>query len=247
MALLWACPSLSMFDSSNTYAIYNRWNKNATVHNASCGSEVLDLIPKRFGFHVPYSRDYPEMNHTVLTMFREPRDRLVSAFLFNEGIMLPRGYKIPPHAIAELKRNISNSPHPILSYAQLPGIASCQMKMLIGHNCGENVVLSEDLLNEAFRRLHADVAFFGLTEEPLATLELFHAMFGGYSLIKIPAIRQNSRYTNEYKGLLLQTLESFSWRDYWDDALYNEARRVFYQRCRVYNISTVKQHHGIIR
>lgn len=81
------------------------------------------------------------MRHTVITIFREPTDRLISAFLFD--VMIPIGFQ--SKSIEErrkVKDRVRQSQDPIYSYATLPGISSCQTKMVLGFYCGADVELS---------------------------------------------------------------------------------------------------------
>ena len=63
----------------------------------------LDKIPCRYkiykgiynyGFHGPYTKYMKLTNPAVITAFRNPTDRLISAFLFGD-IMIPLGMNLP--------------------------------------------------------------------------------------------------------------------------------------------------------
>jgi hypothetical protein len=205
-----------------------------------------------FGFHMPYSN--PRMKDTIITMFRNPYSRVVSSYLF--GMMLPSGLKvIPPlKTYSEVRESIENSSNPFLAYANYPGIASCQTKMMLGYLCGMNIQLKPGDLKKAVERLQ-DLYFFGITEEPLASANLFLAMRHMDSerpdirnikqLVDPPFIfthtRKNIKHSSEMHMQLLNNLYTNKWRDEFDDELYRQAKRIFYDRCKEYKISLLKQ------
>lgn len=48
----------------------------------------IEFCPKNsFGFHMPYAPS--EMRGHALVIFRQPLDRIISAYLFREGMMIP--------------------------------------------------------------------------------------------------------------------------------------------------------------
>lgn len=85
------------------------------------------------------------MKGTIITMLRDPTNRIISAFLFD--VMIPIGFPVHSNEKRqEVKDNILKSEIPIQAYVNLPGISSCQTKMILGHYCGATVPLSEKLL-----------------------------------------------------------------------------------------------------
>lgn len=209
-----------------------------------------------FGYHMPYHEK--AMNHTVVTMFRKPVDRVISAYLFE--IMLPQGspYRRSDDLQAEIRAQIMNSSSPVVAYAQLNGIPSCQTKMLLGHTCGSDIQLHEADLIEAKRRINEDLYFFGLTEEPLASANLFLAMHHDQGAnpnrtnvfdksfnppFNFRTGRVNSKHSHNNHEKLLSELNEAGWSDRFDEELYKEASRVFYDRCRKYNVALTHQKH----
>eukprot|EP00602_Paraphysomonas_sp_CaronLab_P010339 CAMPEP_0185023208 /NCGR_PEP_ID=MMETSP1103-20130426/5899_1 /TAXON_ID=36769 /ORGANISM="Paraphysomonas bandaiensis, Strain Caron Lab Isolate" /LENGTH=122 /DNA_ID=CAMNT_0027555685 /DNA_START=378 /DNA_END=742 /DNA_ORIENTATION=- len=120
------------------------------------------------------------------------------------------------------------------------GIPSCQTKMVMGYKCGEDILFTEEDLEEVKRRIANDFAFIGLTEESKATYELFQAMFGVQHLPSpLPyamMYRKNSASSIELVGNLTRQLRNLGWTDPFDESLYEEAQRIFYSRCVLYNV-----------
>lgn len=184
-------------------------------------------------------------------MFRKPIERLISAFLFADGIMIPRGFYNYDHE-AEVRKNVTSSSVPIYTYAMIRGISQCQTKMIMGYDCGNDVpAFNKKQLNEVHRRLLEDFFFFGLQEEPKATYELFIAMFGiGHlhdKLIlerKLKPIYQLNYRKNIYedekiKQKLRNDLLRMKWSDKADEYTYEIAKKIFYKRCEEYSIPTL--------
>jgi len=82
------------------------------------------------------------MRNTIVTMLRDPINRIISAFLFD--VMIPTGFSLKTLKLRDqMKQIIRQADVPIVAYAALPGIASCQTKMILGYNCGENRQLTD--------------------------------------------------------------------------------------------------------
>jgi hypothetical protein len=159
----------------------------------------------------------------------------------------------------EVRQRIIKADVPILAYAQTPGIASCQTKMMLGKNCGEDMEITQAELQEAIRRVRYDMKFIGLTEEPEASARLFLAMHpfplarGSTAPTAVPIsvnttemmvsvthlhTRTNHAHTPELNVKLRLDLSTHHWVDAPDEALYREAVAVFYERCGRYGIMT---------
>jgi len=183
------------------------------------------------------------------------------------AIMFPLGFPNRAKVKYSLREQIRASQFPILTYAELPGISGCQTKMILGRECGEVTSFKEGDLREAKRRLREDMLFVGLTEESNASAQLFMAMFGvsgsnnnlkssntssdqlaipsGKTFVdmyvpnmQILAPRRNSQHTNALNSGLRRTLQVHGWKDHHDEALFAEAARIFYGRCRQHGIRT---------
>ena len=213
-----------------------------TLLPAHCRSRI-QIYPSAYGFHEPYK----ESNKgAVVTLFRKPADRLISAFLFQEGMMFPRGspWKVNGKS---LKAVINNTRVPIFTYASMPGVAGCQTKMVLGRHCGEVVALSDADIARAVEIVSSTdhFAFIGLTEEPQASALLFLAMYGPrYESTDLEAVgvmippvgqsienctaralnrthsthyRKNSRNIRDVHDELQEQLMSSGWVDHADD------------------------------
>lgn len=195
-----------------------------------------------FGYHVSC---LPDLKNHVVTLFRKPAERIISAFLHGRGrdqMMFPRGYPERVKVKYPTRANISRSDYPIYAYASLEGMLGCQTKMLMGFNCGNINRLNPEVLEAAKYRLKNEMLFFGLTEESVATAKLFLAMFGNVTVdIVEPSqrirYRQNVRYSKEARDKLVSDLRVNNWRDPYDEELYEEASKIFYERCKKYKIS----------
>ena len=216
----------------------------------------VNLLPEySFGFHFPNNGNLIRPG-TILTMFRKPVDRLISAFLYDpRGGMLPAGYPQRDSREAEIHSQINNATFPIVAYANLPPIHSCQVKMLLGYPCGKDLgrELTDQDQAEAQRRLHHDLLAFGLTEDYPASFALFDAILAE----QIPLehtnpvqttsrrIRKNSHNDAATHSRLQLQLEQYQWSDPHDDALYLEAAILFCDRCSTYNITTTIDCRGL--
>jgi hypothetical protein len=215
-----------------------------------------------YGGHLPHT-DPVGLNHSVVTMFREPISRVVSAFFFCTGptapFLFPLGFTQRHDKVFRLEviRKVFESSNPLLSYATMQEIPSCQMKMVLGIECGKPVALQEADIIEAKRRIREDFHFFGLMEEAEATAHLYRAMYGHWGTYDngqpLPSpgtysqlIRSkkksgkcaNTAHQNATSWELAQMLRNYGFADYFDQQLYEEAKRVFYERCRRYGIRT---------
>lgn len=256
--LLWSCsPLCQKYNTHRSSAFFydemvRQWHTALPAH---C-RRIIKTGPSAYGFHEPYRESYKGV---VVTLFRRPVDRLISAFLFHEGMMLPRGS--PWKVIGKsLKAVINTTRVPIFTYTGMPGVAGCQTKMVLGLQCGEVVALSDADTAMAVEIVSSSdhFAFIGLTEEPEASALLFLAMYGpryesdqleqpqgsanctarALGRIYSTRYRKNSKNVQYVHDQLQEQLLSSGWVDHADDQVVNAAARVFYRRCREFNIST---------
>jgi hypothetical protein len=248
--LLWACPSLlSSYEDliKEKHSIHGHgdiffYDKYLNLRDlkTDCKAELVP-IKEYYSFHDPYIPSEKLSNSIIITMVRNPMERLLSGFLFRDGLHLIEDNKV--------KQTIRNSNYPILAYATTPGISSCQTKMIIGYTCNHNIKITYDFIDLAKQRIENVFSFVGLTEESNATGELFYAMFGhnlspldDTNRYKRPC-RQKYRANNDHphtkKEALKNILRYHNWTDEADEVLYRHAQELFYRRCRQYNISTL--------
>ena len=100
-------------------------------------------------------------------------------------------------------------------------------------------------MEEAKRRARDDFLFVGITEEAEATEALFRAMFTGNLNTEVAFSsthhRKNKQSTDDRQHQMESSLRSINWKDDFDQPLYEEVKRVFYARCKAYNITTTQQ------
>lgn len=245
---MYACPNMAAeFEKEENNQFLYEQLKNDVSKVAKCDAKILLGRDGGYGWHDPF---VPELtNGSTVALFRKPRNRLVSAFLFGSGMMIPPGHLHSPNETmqAEIFKYISNTTYPIMTYARYLGIPSCQTKMVLGHNCGTEVTITGELLAEAKRRVEHDFAFVGLTEESAASADLFYAMYGaGKPEPKVQPhtkmYRENTNHSKMTRTRLLEVLREQNWSDPPEQALYQHVRRIFYERCAKYNISTLERY-----
>jgi hypothetical protein len=205
--------------------------------SADCNAK---LCPKRFGFHIPYNETL--MKGHVVAIFRHPMSRIISAYLFRNEMMIPNGMpfdqRYPIH-----NARAAGIYLPIYDYVRLPGMTGCQTKLALGHKCGEGEKYADFQSRESMamaKKTMRDFAFVGLTEYPIETEQLYRAMFGGEELkhfqphkIKYRANKMHSSTSHE---TLLANLTAHKWKDEVDEQFYDEAKQVFFERCKLYRI-----------
>ena len=163
--------------------------------------------------------------------------------------MFPLGFPNRAKVKYDLRDRIRKSQYPILTYATLPGIMSCQSKMVLGKECGEPAQLTAASIEEARRRVRYDLAFVGLTEESEASARLFLAMYhtrdtdhpvDAEELVSVlkNSPRVNQAHTSETNMALLHILQQNDWQDRPDEVVYAEAVNVFFERCSAFGITT---------
>jgi hypothetical protein len=267
---MYACPHMrSEFDAMNNEEFFFELVKHNASHVAKCATKILSGRDGAFGWHSPYVKEYS--NGSTVALFRKPRNRLVSAFLFNGGMMIPPGHLHSQNETEQLEifKYIRSTAYPIMTYSNYLGIPSCQTKMVLGHNCGTEVPISEDMLTEAKRRVTEEFAFVGmdssplltfppaliiiprthtgLTEESAASAKLFYAMYG--KDVEEPSskpyarlYRVNDNASKEARSKLIKVLHDQEWADPPEQALYQHVRKLFYKRCHEYGIATLEHY-----
>lgn len=203
----------------------------------------------QFGFHWPMVHE--SMKGNTITLFRKPMSRVISAYLFD--MMLPQGFGTRTPEVKQMWRQYINSTDsPVYAYSQIPGIPNCQTKMVLGFRCGVPMNLTNAHKLEAVERVRNDFYFIGLTEESEASANLFLAMHeadGGLPVRKTLSdltdppfrfthFRRNRRHSADNHVNYEQQMLSHGWKDEFDEAVYDAAARLFYGRCKQYNIST---------
>jgi hypothetical protein len=198
------------FGNSYDLAIHDRYPLELYAKNSS-------LL---FSHHTRHWPVDASLNHDYVTMLREPVERIVSAFHYG---MMADGFNMT-QAVELQKACYSDE---VVCYASYPGIPHCVTKMMLGHRCADNVQLNESAKNLALQVLRK-MPFVGLTEEWNEAVCQFHKAFGGKP--PLGAFRNvNPRFSKKKVPTAEQSLRE-SFRDDYDQALYDVAKRNFYQR-----------------
>jgi hypothetical protein len=167
---LYACPHMrpEYEANGNEEFLFEIMKSNQTSVDR-CKTKVLGGRDGAFGWHSPYVAEYS--HGSTVALFRKPKARLISAFLFEGGMMIPPGHLYSTNETHHpiIFEYIRNTTHPIMTYANYLGIPSCQTKMVLGHNCGTEFPITESALDEAKRRVEHEFAFIGKIFEHLLT------------------------------------------------------------------------------
>lgn len=199
--------------------------------------------------HPPYSNHFPLSDRAnkqgttaAVTMLREPRKRLVSAWNNDK------------HSYGIAKRDTVKYLQNITAFVQHSAIQGCQTKMLVGRVCADAREITDTNLQRAIAKLEKSISFFGLTDAFNASVCLFHHMHGGmpqpYMFETVGGLRSSSflvsgyKKSKKYKPLpgggervppeTWHTIDPLA--DPMDSQLYSFARRLFIKRLRQHNI-----------
>lgn len=157
--LLYACPHLRpAYDKLDNQVFFYDQVRAHPEMLENCEVEVTRGHDGAFGWHDPY---WPTQvgNGTTVSVFRKPENRLISSFLFN-NMMIPAG-NVYSHNNT-LPSYVRKAAQPLIAYASVPGISSCQIKMVLGHYCGKMVPeLTRADMEEAKHRVKHEFAFVG--------------------------------------------------------------------------------------
>mmetsp|Transcript_31815 Transcript_31815/g.46805 ORF Transcript_31815/g.46805 Transcript_31815/m.46805 type:complete len:316 (-) Transcript_31815:92-1039(-) len=108
---------------------------------------------------------YPKKNvekYFYFTMFREPMERLRSAYSFGKHLS-----------------KLKNDSISFDTYLNEKHIPNCQLKMILGFGCAEFVDPQHLNISLALERIQAPNFFFGITDRWDESICLFHSMYGG--------------------------------------------------------------------
>jgi hypothetical protein len=181
-------------------------------------------------FHRPISHYHPPGTPSknvsqVVGLFREPNSRIISAFLdskHHEGM---------PEDI--FKKGMENSIHSknislmFSDYLSMRGMRGCQMKMLLGYYCSEDIDLNQEMILNATAILR-EMKFVGITERYNQSVIAFHHIMGG--TLPHPIEFQNYRVMNgqhHHETMLRKVISQIGYFDEYDTMIYQEAWRLF--------------------
>ena len=116
------------------------------------------------GHHIPYGRGVRKgQDPYYFTMLRDPFERLKSAYSYGR------------HGSKLKSSNISFDT--FVNESHIPN--SCQLKMMLGFQCFEDVDPRNLNVTLALERVKSPRFFFGITEQWNKSICLFHKWFGG--------------------------------------------------------------------
>jgi hypothetical protein len=113
----------------------------------------------------------------VLALFRDPRRRLASAW--NHGKHTHHlGTRDAESRFPKSRVLLEKETPTLRDFARHMHVQGCQVKMLVGGQCGMYHNITADVYSKAVERLHR-LAFVGVTDAYNASVCLFHHMWGG--------------------------------------------------------------------
>ncbi|KAL7527823.1 hypothetical protein ACHAXR_002150 [Thalassiosira sp. AJA248-18] len=113
------------------------------------------------GCHYPYPKINVE-KYFYFTMFRDPIERLKSAYSFGKHLS-----------------KLKNDSISFDTYLNEKHIPNCQLKMILGFRCAEFVDPQHLNISFALERIQEPNFFFGITDRWGESICLFHSMYGG--------------------------------------------------------------------
>ena len=172
------------------------------------------IYPNFPGKHHPLRPYLHPKNMTVFTMLRDAKDRLLSAFFFDR------------HG----SRNRNSTLAEFLAEPQIP---NCQIKMILGFRCHQQV--EESLLNvsKALQIFQSQHFFFGMTDRWDESICLFHAWYMGGRRQMYAFELQNNRPTRRH--LMDTTILDQNYTDLDVQFLIPKAKEIFEDRLKEAN------------
>lgn len=129
----------------------------------------------------------------VVTVVREPRQRLLSTFRFLKQIFGTNGTKgcwgcccggwglsaaLRTTYFRTVRAFPRDAPEGLRAFLQIPGVTGCQTKMVMGRACADPSPVAANESSAAVGFVRHRMAFVGIAERRLETLCLWHATFG---------------------------------------------------------------------
>lgn len=219
-----ACPSLSerVYEKAASLHVTDA-GRTLSCHCHECGCS--SCLPPG---HIPYKNG--ATRGRMVAMFRKPSHRIVSQFMYKGGFGGGWGNMSSiSDAMSHLPPGTTDTDR-FIAYATHPSTMSCQTKMLLGHECVSEKLLSSEDKHEAIRRVREEFAFVGNTDLWHESVTLLHAMLGGkYAHYQEVNVRPNNGPASMAERLL-SVLKERDWVDPYDDAVYEEVMRLMKKR-----------------
>jgi hypothetical protein len=182
--------------------------------------------------HTPWFHDplqWPEIGFpddvNVVVLFREPAQRLISAFLYLKKMQsrcCGRGWGWGGDAFQSSKywqANLTMS-----QFLDLPGVRACQTKMLIGRGCMHSELPTLAEVHRAVDFVRHYATFIGLSDFYRTSVCLWHARFGG---VMAPAEKIAFQLSGRRTKYNITPLNDFV--DLADEVIYSAAKQRFKQ------------------
>lgn len=190
-----------------------------------CPGSWSAVVPPN-DYHPVLGRRYRETAGHIVTMLRQPEQRIMSSFYFVRD---------------ELKRKVAE---PLPNYAR--SVQGCYVMMIVGddpelgyHCLGMDLISIPTPTEEqdalAVQRLREGVAFVGLTDDWDLSICLFHAMFGGTCVPEEMEYNREGPNRTGHEPYDTAAMEDFV--DVHDGKVYAEGVRMFESNLKEYQVT----------
>jgi hypothetical protein len=226
-----SCPSIPHRDLQDLSGIVDNGGRMLCKCKAcSCSACPVNVV----GFHVPFD----PRNGKHAGMFREPRKRIISQYMYKGGFGSGWGSTLAVKDEMKLSEKNLSSKDKFLAYAKHPSMRSCQTKMLLGHMCVDNVTITAEMTQQAITRLREEFAFVGDTDMWEESLHLlFPHGVPDFALgntrpgqAKFTQNAKELRFFQQEAEQYLEALREIDWHDTPDEELYAEVKKLMHQR-----------------
>jgi len=200
-------PEHQELDLSVKYPMDESWDKICTIR-----FEMTNIYVRG---HDPIRKDTKLEN--VFAMFREPFDRLVSGFNYN--MHMDGKSKTQRDLIWQAVKGYSREVQ-FQMYYTFGNLLGCQTKMVVGHRCASEYLLTKADLQKAKNRVEK-MRFIGITNQWDRSICLFHKQFGGNIYdVEFHNKREGHYAKDEFRRV----------NDTFDDELYEHVKKLVNQR-----------------
>lgn len=206
---------------------------------------IREDVNKETIYH-EYGNSYNSLKRNMITILRDPKGRLISAFLdsFHHEGMTAADFqnlslqlrKIDDNKKLEYEDRVLRKLQYIVT---LPDFYGCQVKMLNGVPCTSKLLVSngfnQTALDFAIQRLK-QYMFVGIFERYADTINMLH-FYAGVSTKPHPVELIKFRTTNSNISSYIK--ERLEFNDPYDNKLYEVALNIFNQKYEIYKKSNV--------
>jgi len=196
-------PEHQELDLTVKYPMDESWDRICTIR-----FETFNIYVR--GHHPIYNDTKLE---NVFAMFRDPFDRLVSGFNYNRH--MDGKPKAERQLIGKAVKGKSRELQ-FQMYVKFGDLLGCQTKMVVGHRCASEYILTNADLQKAKRRIEK-MRFIGITDEWNRSICLFHKQFGG----NIYDVEFQNKREGNYTKYEFSRID-----DPYDDELYEHVKKL---------------------